>query len=273
MIESTGNVEEPDVFAWEANGMNVIRGVLLDLSGVLYVGGTPLPGALDAVARLQGSAMPVRYITNTTRSPRAAIHRMLTAMGFTIPEDEIFTAPGAVRAALKRDGLTPLLLIHPDLEPEFADFSGDVPDAVVLGDAGDSFTYKNLNRAFRLLMDGAPLLAMGNNRYFREADGLSLDIGPFLKALEYAADVQGTVLGKPSSGFFHGAVSDMGLEPHQVLMVGDDVEADVQGALDAGLQACLVRTGKYRPGDEGRIEAGRSRVADDLSAVVDGLAV
>ncbi|OOG24132.1 hydrolase [Thioalkalivibrio denitrificans] len=253
--------------------MTTIRGVLLDLSGVLYVGDQALPGALDAVVRLQGSGMPVRYITNTTRSPRRAIHEKLVRMGFSIPEAEIFTAPGAVRAVLEREKLTPLLIIHPGLEPEFADLPAGEPDAVVLGDAGDSFTYERLNRAFRLLMEGAPLLAMGNNRYFREADGLSLDIGPFLRALEYAAGMQGTVLGKPSADFFQAAVSDMGLEPAEVLMVGDDVEADVEGALDAGLQACLVRTGKYRPSDEGRIEAGRSRVVDDLSAVVDGLAI
>jgi HAD superfamily hydrolase (TIGR01458 family) len=253
--------------------MKAIRGVLLDLSGVLYVGDQALPGALNAVVRLQGSGMPVRYITNTTRSPRRAIHDMLARMGFSIPEAEIFTAPGAVRAVLERDGLRPLLIIHPDLKPEFADLPQDPPDAVVLGDAGNSFTYETLNRAFRLLMDGAPLLAMGNNRYFKEADGLSLDIGPFLKALEYAAGVQGTVLGKPSADFFHAAVSDMGLEPAEVLMVGDDVEADVQGAIDAGLQACLVRTGKYCAGDERRLNLQRAQVHDDLAAVVDALGV
>ncbi|ACL71382.1 HAD-superfamily subfamily IIA hydrolase like protein [Thioalkalivibrio sulfidiphilus HL-EbGr7] len=248
--------------------MKPIRGVLLDLSGVLYVGDAPLAGALEALTRLQASGLPVRYITNTTRSPRREIHRMLSTMGFRIPEQEIFTAPGAVRAALERDGLKPLLLIHPGLAPEFQDLVTDTPDAVVLGDAGEAFSYDNLNRAFRLLMDGAPLLAMGSNRYFREQDGLSLDIGPFLRALEYAAGVQGTVLGKPSAEFFHAAVADMGLEPDEVLMVGDDAEADVQGALDADIQACLVRTGKYRPGDEDHIDTHRARIADDLAALV-----
>jgi HAD superfamily hydrolase (TIGR01458 family) len=251
--------------------MNPIRGVLLDLSGVLYVGEAPLPGALEALARLQASGMPLRYITNTTRSTRRQIHRMLTGMGFSIPEGDIFTAPGAVRAVLVRGRLTPLLLIHPALEPEFADLAGPEPSAVVLGDAGESFTYEALNRAFRLLMDGAPLLAMGSNRYFREADGLSLDIGPFLKALEYAAAAQGAVLGKPSADFFHAAVSDMGLDPGEVLMVGDDVEADVQGALDAGLQACLVKTGKYRPGDEDRIDVSQALVTGDLATLVEVL--
>jgi len=253
--------------------MEPIRGVLLDLSGVLYVGDAPLPGALEALGRLQASDLPVRYITNTTRSPRGAIHRMLAGMGFRIPEGELFTAPGAVRAELERRGLKPQLLIHPDLAAEFEGLVTDEPDAVVLGDAGEGFTYARLNRAFRLLMEGAPLLAMGSNRYFKEQDGLSLDIGPFLKALEYAAGVQGTVFGKPSVDFFHAAVADMGLDPHEVLMVGDDVEADVQGALDAGLQACLVRTGKYRTGDDEQLDPRRAQVFDDLGAVVGALGV
>ncbi|MDD3518171.1 MAG: TIGR01458 family HAD-type hydrolase [Chromatiales bacterium] len=245
-----------------------IRGVLLDLSGVLYVGTAPLPGAAEALARLQASGLPIRYITNTTRSPRAAIHRQLTDMGFAIAEDHVFTAPRAVRAHIEREHLRPWLLIHPNLKPEFADLATDDPNAVVLGDAGDAFDYHHLNHAFRLLMNGAPLIAMGNNRFFMEDDGLSLDIGPFLAALEYAAGVEGLVLGKPSAAFFQAAVADMGCETREVVMIGDDALADVEGALKAGLQGWLVRTGKYRPGDEARIGvAGAQVVADFRSAV------
>lgn len=243
--------------------MPAIRGVLLDLSGVLYVGAQPLPGAHAALARLEASGLPLRYITNTTRSTRAAIHAALRAMGFDIPEAAIFTAPGAVRRALQARGLRPLLLIHPALAAEFADLPQHDPDAVVLGDAGEAFDYAHLNAAFRLLMDGAPLIAMGNNRYFKEAEGLSLDVGPFVAALEYAAQVRAEVLGKPAPEFFHAAVAELGCAPAEVVMVGDDYAADVEGALHAGLQAMLVRTGKYRPGDETRIgPPGAVMVAD-----------
>ena len=52
-------------------------------------------------------------------------------------------------------------------------------------------------------------------------------------------------------------------------MVGDDAEMDVHGALAAGLRGILVRTGKYRPGDEAKVEPHGGRVFDDLDAVVD----
>jgi HAD superfamily hydrolase (TIGR01458 family) len=249
--------------------MASIEGVLLDLSGVLYVGETVVPGALEAVERVRASGLPLRFLTNTTRMTRARVHARLSALGFGIEASEIFTSPGAVRSQLVAEGLRPLLLIHPGLEPEFADLDCEAPNAVVLGDAGDGFTYAALNRAFRMLMDGAPLLAMGDNRYFRESDGLSLDIGPFVKALEYAAGVEARVLGKPARDFFHGAVAELGCAPEACVMVGDDAHADVEGALAAGLRGVLVRTGKYRSGDEDQIALPGAVTLDDIAAAVD----
>ena len=128
----------------------------------------------------------------------------------------------------------------------------DSPDYVLVGDLGDGFTYARLNAAFRLLADGAQLLALQKNRYWRKEDGLSLDAGPFVAALEYASGKSATVVGKPERDFFRLALEDMGLEPHEVAMVGDDAEADVAGAQAAGLIGIQVRTGKYHPEDEAR---------------------
>jgi HAD superfamily hydrolase (TIGR01458 family) len=248
-----------------------IKGVLLDLSGVLYVGDEALPGAAAALERLRMLDLPVRFITNTTRSPRRKILYQLEQMGLDVPEHELFTAPAAVRDVLIERGLRPALLIHPGLREEFDDFDVSDPNAVVIGDAGDAFDYQHMNRAFRLLMEGAEFIAMGNNRYFREADGLSLDVGPFVLALEYAAGRKAVILGKPSPAFFHQAVASMGIEPENVLMVGDDVTADVQGAIEAGLMAALVRTGKYRQADENGLRDTQAWIEDDVSAVVERL--
>jgi|GEM_PF-4729 len=250
---------------------HMIKGVLLDLSGVLYVGGTVLPGAREALQRLQASGLPIRYVTNTSRSPRRRVYDKLCGMGFQVPEPHIFTAPLAVRRYLEAQRLTPYLLVHPDLEEELADLAGGAADAVVLGDAGGGFTYEALNQAFRALMEGAQLLATGNNRYFMEDDGLSLDVGPFVAALEYAATTRALILGKPAPGFFHAAVEELGCRPEEVMMVGDDAQADVAGALDAGLKAVLVRTGKYRPGDEGDITTPGALVREDISGAVDAI--
>jgi HAD superfamily hydrolase (TIGR01458 family) len=101
-------------------------------------------------------------------------------------------------------------------------------------------------------VDGAQLLALQKNRYWRREDGLSLDAGPFVAALEYASGRSATVVGKPEREFFELALRELGLAPHEAAMVGDDAEADVAGAQIAGLKGIQVRTGKYRPGVEGR---------------------
>ena len=135
---------------------------------------------------------------------------------------------------------------------EGVSFTEDDPAYVLVGDLGENFTYARLNAAFRLLVDGAQLLALQKNRYWRREDGLALDAEPFVAALEYASGVSATVVGKPEESFFQLAVEDLGLEAHEVAMVGDDAEADVAGAQAAGLRGVQVKTGKYRPGEEGR---------------------
>jgi HAD superfamily hydrolase (TIGR01458 family) len=159
--------------------------------------------------------------------------------------------------------------VHARLRPELADLEGDPPDSVLVGDAGDAFTYAALNRAFRVLHAGAPLLAMASNRYFQEADGLSLDAGPFVAALEHAAGTRAEVLGKPAATFFRAALARLGLDPEQAVMIGDDVEADVIGARAAGLGAVLVATGKHRAGDDERARAAGASCAANLAAAVD----
>lgn len=170
-------------------------------------------------------------------------------------------------AYLHSQQLTPYLLDHPALEGEFAALTGSTPNAVVVGDAAERFTYDRLNAAFRLLLTGAPLLAIATNRYFKEADGLSLDAGPFVAALEYAANVKAAVFGKPAAAFLDLVLADLGTARGETLMIGDDVEGDVNGALAAGLQAILVRTGKFGPGDELRINAGGESAAHVWEAV------
>ena len=95
-------------------------------------------------------------------------------------------------------------------------------------------------------MGGAELVALQKNRYWLTEDGLSLDVGPFVAALEYATGCEALVVGKPRRGFFGHVLAELGVHARAAVMVGDDIESDIGGALGAGLAAVLVRTGKYR---------------------------
>jgi len=248
--------------------MTAYRGVLLDLDGVLYVGREPVPGAVDALARLRAADLPLGFVTNTTRRSRRVIRAELAAMGFAIADDELFTPARAAREWIGAHAVSPYLLIHPGLVEDFAGLPHDGKDAVVIGDAGDGFTYAALNQAFRLLILGAPLLALAANRYFRDADGLSLDAGPFVTALEHASGARALLFGKPAPEFFRAAIDSFGCPSSEVVMIGDDVEADVNGAIAVGLAGILVRTGKYRPEDEQHLDR-RAAVLDNIAAAVD----
>ena len=246
------------------------QGVLLDLAGVLYDGGEAIPGAVRAVARLRAAGLPVRFLTNSTRTPRRGILDKLQGFGFEIAPEELITPAAAACARLAIEGKTPHLLIHPDLAEDFDGLPEDGAPVVVVGDAGPFFTFETLNAAFRVLDEGAGFLALAANRVFRDADGKrSMDAGAFVAALEYASGRTAEVLGKPAPSFFHAAVATMGAAPADVVMIGDDAEADVAGALACGLgQGVLVRTGKYRDGDEARFDPPPSYVAADLEQAV-----
>jgi len=246
----------------------MIDAVLFDLSGVLYIDDAALSGALDSIERLNKAGIPMRYVTNTTRSPRKAILKKLENMGLNISGDDLFTAPIATHTYLSSNNLSPFLLVYPDLEQDFADLINGEPNAVVLGDAAQGFSYDNMNKVFRLLMEGAPLIAMGKNQYFREADELSLDVGPFVVALEFAANTESIIIGKPAKAFFDTVVSSLGCQAENVVMIGDDVKSDVIGAMEAGLQGILVKTGKYRSGDEAQLQE-RGLCLENISAVAD----
>nr|XP_038036794.1 phospholysine phosphohistidine inorganic pyrophosphate phosphatase isoform X4 [Anas platyrhynchos] len=83
-------------------------------------------------------------------------------------------------------------------------------------------------------------------RYYKETDGLKLDVGAYMKALEYACDVEAEVVGKPAKAFFESALAEMGVPPQEAIMIGDDIVSDVGGAQQCGMRAVQVRTGKYR---------------------------
>ena len=226
-----------------------LDGLLIDLDGVLYVEDQLIPGAAEAVEHLRGTGLALRFVTNTTSHSRAATLAKLRALGIQVADDELVTpARLAVRRCLDRGRTTVALLMDEDVKADFAELRevADRPDAVIVGDLGERFDYAVLNAAFRHVMAGSELIALQKNRFWLRADGLSLDVGPFVAALEYATGREAYVCGKPAGDFFAAVLADLGVAAAAAAIVGDDVESDVGGALAAGLGGVLVRTGKYR---------------------------
>lgn len=252
-----------------------VRGVLLDISGVLYDsgdgGGTPIAGSVEAVARLKQSRLKVRFCTNESQKSRSNLVGLLRRLGFDVSEGEVTAPAPAACLILKERGLRPHLLVHDGVRSEFEQVDTSSPNCVVIADAGDGFSYQNMNKAFQMLMDleKPVLISLGNGRYYKETSGLMLDVGPYMKALEYACGIKAEVVGKPSPEFFKSALQEMGLEAHQAIMIGDDIVGDVGGAQRCGMRALQVRTGKFRPSDERHPEVKADGYVDNLAEAVD----
>jgi HAD superfamily hydrolase (TIGR01458 family) len=230
----------------------MIRGLLLDLEGVLYQSDHAIAGAREAVHALTEAGLGIRYLTNTTTRCRREIVARLRAIGLPIEPDHLFTPAAGAARLLDRQAIRRVHLAAPAaLGEDFAAFElveGE-PEAVVLGDLHEGFTWRRLDQLFRMLLAGARLVALHRNRYCRREHGIALDLGPFVAALEYAAGIQAEVVGKPARAFFDLAVDDLGLTAAEVVMVGDDIEADIGGAQQAGLRAVQVETGKFTQRD------------------------
>lgn len=252
-----------------------LRGLMLDLDGTVYEDNRLIPGAAESIAALRERGFRLRFVTNTTNKRRETIRDKLHGLGIESDASEIFTAPVAASLMLRR---------HPEARcwvvtrgDSIQEFQGlkldeDRPDFVVLGDLMEGFTFEMLNRVFRKLMDGADLIAMQKNRYWMTRGKLTLDMGPFVAALEFATGRSARVIGKPSREFFRLALSHLGLPPHQAAMVGDDWESDIGGAQGVGLRTILVQTGKYQPEDENNLDPQPDGVIEGLGRLPEILA-
>ena len=225
-----------------------LEAILIDLDGVLYVEDEVVDGAREAIERFRDLGLALRFVTNTTARSRDSTLEKLSRLGFSVAEHELVTpAALAVNLCRKHGYRRVALIMNEEVKRDFAGLAeADEAEAVIIGDLGSAFGYDVLNHAFRQVMNGAELIALQKNRSWMRADGLSLDVGPFVAAIEFATGRRAYVVGKPARGFFDGVLAELGISASAAAMIGDDVESDIGGALQAGLGAILVRTGKYR---------------------------
>jgi HAD superfamily hydrolase (TIGR01458 family) len=274
-----------------------VRALLLDLDGVIVLAERPVPGAAAALATLAERRIPYRIVTNTSLVSRATLSRWGASMGAPIPADR-FQSALSVSAAYtaRRFPEQPLyVLTSDDARVEFdgqrllTDAEASARDAraaaVVVGDSPEAATWDNLNRAFRLIRNGAELIGMHKNRWWLTPDGPTIDSGAYVAGLEFATGARATIVGKPARAFFSEAAAELAAEAaergeprlrrREIAMVGDDLDTDVRAAQRAGLRGAFVLTGKHTMADVAeRARANRpppDLVAESLADVVAAL--
>jgi len=254
-----------------------VRGFVLDADGVIVLNGAPLPGSIEAVNELRRRGIPFRVVTNFSQFHRDTLAGMFGRGGLTIDPERIITGTSAAAAytGSVHPGRPLFVLAATDARREFdgqhlltADEADAAPPgsvaAVVVGDAGDELSYRNMDVAFRLVRGGAELLAMHLNPWWLTPRGPTLDAGGFVVGLEFATGRRARVLGKPSPVVFRqavaGLVADLGerLPRSAFATVGDDPRADVAAARRVGLRGILVLSGKTDRAEADQASAARA---------------
>ena len=220
---------------------------------MLHVSGQAIPGAAEAVRRLRADGHRLRFVTNTTTRSRARLAEELRTAKIDVDDAEVQTTADAAVSALRGRRVLALVMHALVGDLDGIELVGESADAVLVGGADETpetnlvFSYMNLARAFAELELGARLYCLHKNRWWQTARGPLLDAGAFVAGLEYAADVEAVVIGKPSPAYFTAALEALDTDPELAWMVGDDLESDIAGAHGMGMRTVLLRTGKFRP--------------------------
>lgn len=254
---------------------NKIKGILTDIDGTLYFKGASIPRAIDVVSKLREKGLKFLFFTNTDSKSPKTILKILQNYGFLIEEDEVFTPIIALKEFLsKYPTKKSYFVTTTEVEKEFQDYprieGSEIPEFVIIGDFHDNWDVNRLNEAFKFVLKGAKLLGTQGNWYFLDRKGEPvIDTGSFVHMIAKTANVEPIIFGKPSKEYFLQALKKIKLRPGEVLVVGDDIESDIQGAKNAGIKGILVRTGKGQFFESSKSQIYPFKIIDSFSSLIE----
>ena len=230
-----------------------IKALLIDLEGVLYIDNKLIPGSIEVIKEFRKNNLKLRFLTNTTTASRKLIFNKLQDFGFDINEEEIFTPIIATKNYLRDNSVKKITLVtNVEIIEEFNDYeiTQKDPEVVIMGDIYKNFKWEILDRIFKLVyLENSALIALHQNKYSMRDGKISLDLGPFVKAIEYSSGKRSILMGKPEKNFFDLVVKDLEIKKDNILMIGDDITSDIEGSINANLKAIQVKTGKFQEKD------------------------
>lgn len=227
-----------------------IKGVLCDLDGVLYNDGVLIEGVIDSILSLKKKGYPFLFVTNTSGITSEELFQKLVIMGIPVKPHEVLSPPLATLHYLMKHNFKNVEvlasssiknMIYQSIPKELHE-----PEAIVISDIGKNWDYELMNDLFLKILNGSKIIGLHHGKYWKASDGLRIDIGAFIKGLEFATSSEAICIGKPNKDFYLSAIEKIGLKASELLMIGDDIIGDIQGAKNASLSAIQVKTGKYR---------------------------
>jgi len=222
--------------------------LIFDLNGTLYERGIPVNGAIQTINTLREKGYHLNFVTNTDGRCINDVYSNILSLGLKISKEELLTPVSAVKRFIEMNpDKSYHLLVHDDLlsDLDFATLNHVNPDYVIIGDFCDKVSFDLMNKTFRMIKNGAEIIALSKTLWYKDDDGDSLNTGAFVGLFESACDKQALLMGKPSLDFLKMALSRTNSLPENTLVLGDDISTDIYGGSILGATTALVKTGIF----------------------------
>lgn len=251
---------------------NIKPAVLIDLDGVLRIGSNIAHGVKELFAFLNTNDIKTCIISNTTSSTAKSLSTFFNHNNIDLGKIKILTALDATYNYAK----TNYKNISAYCEPEGMELLNTLktkerPEAVIIGDMAEKWSYAIFNKMYNEIRQGAEIIAMHKNKFWKQGGTeLVLDAGPFVAAMEYASDKEATIIGKPSPVFFEEALKFANANINsQFIMLGDDLETDIDAAQNLNGIGIALMTGKTDTNMLKNSKIKPKHIAQDLSIAID----
>lgn len=248
---------------------------VLDLDGTMYRGTQRMDGGLEFLTYLQHTKQPYYFLTNNSKRTRAQNVEHMEQMGYTnIQPDSFFTSAMAAAIYARKHytqrkawmigeaGLQEALL-----ENGFELVEKEQPDFVFVG-LDQNADYQKYAKAVNYLAQGAILIGTNNDRLLAQPNGFAVGNGSIVAMMEYASSQTSPKIGKPYSPILEEALSYIKKSKDEVILVGDNLETDIQLGLNHGVETILVLGGVHSEADCERLNIYPSRIIQNLKELI-----
>ena len=268
-----------------------IGGLIIDMDGVLWHGNNPIAGLKDFFIALRELAIPFVLATNNASLTQQQYVDKLAMMGVTVSADEILTSSMATAAYLAehipKDKRRVFVIGEEGLRQPLIDqgftltglyqvnqidkgINDQGADLVVSG-LDRQLTWDKLATATLNIKAGAQFYATNADTTLPTELGEVMGNGGTLAALSAATGVNAISIGKPEPILYQQALAILGTQAENTIAIGDRLDTDILGAINAGMRSILVLTGVSAIQDIERVEYEPTWVMDDITEVAQTL--
>jgi HAD superfamily hydrolase (TIGR01457 family) len=231
----------------------MIKAVIFDLDGTLYLGKTPLKGAAEKLAGLRERGIKVLFLTNAATRSRANVALKLSNMGFGAVKNEVYCGAYALARYIAQNhrGKKVYFVGEAGIEDEFREAgiaSSETADIVAVG-LDRQFNYDKLCKAHVNISRGALFLASNNDHTYPTESGHLPGAGAIVAAIEFASGKRPYIVGKPNPFLLELMMKEHKLSKDEMLIVGDRLDTDIMFAKNCGIKSALVLSGSTKKED------------------------